>query len=214
MSTMNKILIVDDLPEARGLLANASEKAFPEATIEFADSLRAGRQAAENCQFDLALIDLVLQDGHGTELISNMVHLQPNCTLVVASVMGDDDNLFKALQAGAQGYLLKDLSPDHLIFQLSGIANGSLPLSPSIARKLMKYFQPSPGEPSAGTAALSVREIEVLGYLAKGIRLVDIAKQLGISHHTVGDHVKNIYRKLNINSRAEAAIKAQGFGLL
>ncbi|EDM83263.1 MULTISPECIES: response regulator transcription factor [unclassified Limnobacter] len=211
---MNKILIVDDLPQARSLLANAAEKAFPETTIELADSLRAGQQAAANCQFDLALIDLLLQDGHGTELISEMSHTQPNCTLVVASVMGDDDNLFKALQAGAQGYLLKDQSQDQLIFQLSGIANGSLPLSPSIARKLMQYFQPNQGEQSASTAVLSVREIEVLGFLAKGIRLVDIAKQLEISHHTVGDHVKNIYRKLNINSRAEAAIKAQGFGLL
>ena len=128
--------------------------------------------------------------------------------------MGDDDNLFKALQAGAQGYLLKDQSPELLIFQLGGIANGNLPLAPSIARKLMKYFQPRPNRPADGASALSVREMEVLGLLAKGIRLADIGKQLGISHHTAGDHVKNIYKKLNINSRAEAAIKAQGFGLL
>jgi len=78
----------------------------------------------------------------------------------------------------------------------------------------MKYFQPIQDQPAVSATGLSAREMEVLGFLAKGIRLVDIAKQLGISHHTVGDHVKNIYRKLNINSRAEAAIKAQGFGLL
>jgi DNA-binding NarL/FixJ family response regulator len=211
---MKRILIVDDLAEARSLLDNAAKKAFPDATVELADSLIAGQQAAAKCQFDLALIDLVLQDGHGTELICEMANKQPNCLLVVASVMGDDDNLFKALQAGAQGYLLKDQSPELLIFQLGGIANGNLPLAPSIARKLMKYFQPRPNRPADGASALSVREMEVLGLLAKGIRLADIGKQLGISHHTAGDHVKNIYKKLNINSRAEAAIKAQGFGLL
>lgn len=211
---MKRILIVDDLAEARSLLDIATKKAFPDATIELADSLRAGQQAVTNCEFDLALIDLVLQDGHGTELICEMANRQPNCILVVASVMGDDDNIFKALQSGAQGYLLKDQSPELLIFQLGGIANGSPPLSPSIARKLMKYFQPRLSRTAEGTSVLSVREMEVLGLLAKGIRLADIGKQLGISHHTAGDHVKNIYKKLNINSRAEAAIKAQGFGLL
>lgn len=211
---MNRILIVDDLHEARSLLDNAAKKAFPAATIELADSLNAGLQAAENREFDLALIDLILQDGHGTKLICDMACKQPNCIVVVASVMGDDDNLFKALQAGAQGYLLKDQSLEQLVFQLAGIANGSLPLSPSIARRLMKYFQPIHDKPAVSATGLSAREMEVLAFLAKGIRLVDIAKQLGISHHTVGDHVKNIYRKLNINSRAEAAIKAQGFGLI
>lgn len=211
---MDRILIVDDLPEARSLLHNAVKKALPEALTELADSLQSGQQAIANCQFDLALIDLILQDGHGTELIREIANQQPNCILVVASVMGDDDNLFRALQAGAQGYLLKDQSPELLVFQLIGIANGTLPLSPSIARKLMKYFHHGQNRLSRNEAGLSTREMEVLGYLAKGIRMADIAEQLGISHHTVGDHVKNIYRKLNIKSRAEAAIKAQGLGLL
>lgn len=211
---MKHILIVDDLPAALGLLQRAVVLAFPEARFELAESLRAGLQAIDAAQFDLALIDLILGDGHGTELIRRINEKQPDCMVVVASVMGDDDNLFQALQAGAKGYLLKDQTLEQLVFQLSGVTNGTMPLSPAIARKLMRYFNPDRAKPAKVQSDLSARELEVIKLLAKGIRLADIATQLGISHHTVGDHVKNIYRKLNINSRAEAAIKAQGFGLL
>lgn len=211
---MNHILIVDDLPAALGLLQKAVVQAFPEARIELAESLRAGLQAIDAAPFGLALIDLILGDGHGTELIRQITEKQPDCMVVVASVMGDDDNLFQALQAGAKGYLLKDQTLEQLVFQLSGVTNGTMPLSPAIARKLMRYFNPDRAKHAKIQSDLSTRELEVIKLLAKGIRLADIATQLGISHHTVGDHVKNIYRKLNINSRAEAAIKAQGFGLL
>ncbi|MEW6204900.1 MAG: response regulator transcription factor [Pseudomonadota bacterium] len=212
---MKQLLIVDDLPAARSLLQNAALAAFPESSCQLAESLRAGLQAIQQVKYDLALVDLALGDGHGTELIRELSAQQPQCTVVVASVMGDDENLFQALQAGAQGYLLKDHTQEELAFQLAGIAKGHLPLSPAIARKLMKFFQPKTDvQKGIEQSGLSQRELEVLGCLAKGIRMADIAAQLKISHHTVGDHVKNIYRKLNINSRAEAAIKAQGFGLL
>lgn len=213
MSEIRKVLIVDDLPEARALLRDAVNEAFPEAGLYFADSLRAGFDTVTVERFDLALVDLALGDGHGTHLIQHLCENQPDCTAVVASVMGDDENLFRALQAGASGYLLKDQAKDQLVFQLSGIAEGSLPLSPSIARKLMRHFQVPGPCPNAEEACLSPRELEVLGQLAQGIRLVDIADRLAISRHTVGDHVKKIYRKLNISSRAEAALKAQSFGL-
>lgn len=90
----------------------------------------------------------------------------------------------------------------------------SMPLSPSIARKLMRYFHVPRPSTTNEEACLSPRELEVLGQLAQGIRLIDIADRLAISRHTVGDHVKKIYRKLNISSRAEAALKAQSFGLM
>lgn len=212
---MRKILIVDDLAEARDLLHAAVQKAFPDAELCIADSLASASAAIAKFEFDLALVDLVLGDGDGTDLIKYLGETQPNCLAVVASAIGDDTHLFKALQAGAVGYLLKDLSPVQLVFQLSGIAKGNLPLSPSIARKLMSYFQssatPQENEVPSG---LSQRETEVLRLLAKGTRMADIAKELEISHHTVGDHVKNIYKKLKINSRAQAALKAKGFGLI
>lgn len=211
---MNHILIVDDLPDARHLLQDAVRTAFPKASHQLADSVRAGLQAIETTQFDLALVDLMLGDGHGSELIAQLSIRQSNCIIVVSTVMGDDDNLFAALQAGAQGYLLKDQAPHLLQRQLMGIADGNLPLSPSIARKLMKYFQPDTQTNQNVLCSLSAREMEVLKLLAKGIRITDIALELRISHHTVGDHVKNIYRKLNISSRAEAALKAKDLGLI
>ena len=141
--------------------------------------------------------------------------------MVVATIHDDDDHLFHALQAGAQGYLLKDLPTDWLAAQLRGIAQGQPPLSPAIARRLLRHFQapalvnaqmPELAAPAA--TDLSTRESEVLGLLAQGVRIADIGVALGISRHTVGDHVKNIYRKLNITSRAEAALQARHLGLI
>ena len=139
--------------------------------------------------------------------------------MVVASIHDDDDHLFQALQAGAQGYLLKDHPTAWLALQLRGIAQGQPPLSPAIARRLLRHFQAPPPTPAQSPAApavtdLSARERDVLGLLAQGVRIADIGIALGISRHTVGDHVKNIYRKLNISSRAEAALQARHLGLI
>lgn len=139
---------------------------------------------------------------------------RPACAVVVASIFDDDDNLFQALQAGAQGYLLKDQSTDWLARQLQGMAEGQLPLSPAVARRLLRHFRQPPAATGDDLAELSPREREVLGLLAQGVHIADIGKALAISRHTVGDHVKSIYRKLNISSRAEAALRARSMGLI
>ena len=211
---MNNVLLVDDLPEALSMLKSAVLDAFPQAQCVCAASVAQARQAVAATRFELALVDLGLPDGSGLEVIANLSEEQPGCAVVVASIFDDDDHLFKALQAGAQGYVLKDQPSEWLARQLRGIFDGHPPLSPAIARKLLQYFQrpQSPNQPPA--VDLSAREREVLGLLAQGIRIADIATQLAISRHTVGDHVKNIYRKLNIGSRAEAALHARSLGLI
>jgi len=139
---------------------------------------------------------------------------QPACVVVVASIF-DDDNLFQALPAGARGYLLKDHPGDWLSRQLTGIADGQPPLSPAIARRLLRHFHGvGTSDGLAEATDLSPREREVPTLLAKGIRIAEIAAGLAISRHTEGDHVKNIYRKLNISSRAEAALRARSLGLV
>lgn len=249
-----RVLIVDDLPEALAMLEHAVRLAFDTVSCALADGVAAAIRHLEAGTFDLALVDLHLGDGQGVEVIAALAERQPACTVVVATIFDDDDHLFRALQAGAQGYLLKDRAADWLASQLRGIAQGQPPLSPAVARRLIRHFQQgagpgttlaltgfpasapaswpagrpaSSGSPHGGGAPpstvvpappapaepLTPREREVLGMLAHGVYIGDIARVLGISRHTVGDHVKNIYRKLNISSRAEAALEARGMGL-
>lgn len=209
---MHWVLVLDDLPEALAMMKQAVGQAFPRARSVAVSSLREAREAIREQAFDLALIDLGLGDGHGQALISQLSQSQPACAVVVATIYDDDDNLFQALQAGAQGYLLKDQSTSWLVHQLQGIAEGRPPLSPAIARRLLKHFQ-APFAAPVPQPLLTARERDVLGLLAQGVNIADIGAALGISRHTVGDHVKNLYRKLNISSRAEAALHARGLGL-
>ena len=211
---MKQVLLVDDLPEALAMLEAAVRQAFDEVDCTRADSVSQAYSATQACRFDLALVDLHLGDGHGHDVIRMLAQVQPSCVVVVASIYDDDDNLFRALQAGAQGYLLKYQNTVWLVHQLQGIAQGRPPLSPAIARRLLRYFQKPASSQAPAAAELTPRERDVLGLLAQGVQIADIALALGISRHTVGDHVKNLYRKLNINSRAEAALHARGMGLV
>jgi len=213
---MKQVLLVDDLPDALAMLEAAVLLAFPAAYCQHARTLADAHAACAATTFDLALIDLGLPDGLGTTLIAALANRQPDCQVIVATIHAGDEHLFPALQAGAQGYLLKDESTALLARQLQGIAGGQPPLSPAVARRLLQHFQQPLTTPDRAGAinALSAREREVLVLLARGIQLAGIAATLGISRHTVGDHVKNIYRKLNISSRAEAALRAHGMGLV
>lgn len=131
---------------------------------------------------------------------------------VVATAYDDDAHLLTALNAGADGYLLKDQSGEQLIHDLNGILTGSPPLSPPIARRIMKLAKHPPV--TVLLTPLSTREEEVLSYIAKGYSRVEIAREIGLSVHTVTSHVRSIYTKLNISSRAEAAVEAIRRGLI
>lgn len=200
-------LVVDDLASSRDWLARALDIAFPGIRIAFAASLA---EAARSEAPPLALIDLGLPDGSGVSLIE---HLHPLGTLcIVATVFDDDAHLFPALHAGAQGYVLKDQTPEALAAMLSGIAAGQPPLSPSIARRLLRHFQPLPT--SVAEVALTARETDVLRLIAKGLTVVEAADLLGLSRHTVAGYLKDIYRKLAVTSRAEATLEAARLGLV
>jgi DNA-binding NarL/FixJ family response regulator len=134
---------------------------------------------------------------------------------VVVTIHDDDEHLFPALQAGAYGYILKEQSRELITEQLQRISQGEPPLSPSIARKVIrKYFASQPAaDQRHADVSLTERESEVLLRVAKGFTLPEIGVQLGLSRHTIADYVKQIYRKLNVSSRAEAALEAQRLGL-
>lgn len=161
---------------------------------------------------DIALIDLSLPDGSGVTVIEWFNRHSPETVCVVASIFDDDGHIFPALRAGANGYLLKDQPQDAIVQALNGILTGQPPLSPSIARKLLRHFHPANGSPTL--EVLTEREKEVLSIIAKGMTMTETASILGLKRNTIAWYIKEIYRKLNVSSRAEAAISAQQMGLI
>ena len=196
-------LVVDDLASSRDWLTRSVERAFPGIEVRVAVDLASARALAEPLP-DLALVDLGLPDGSGVELIAMLAARGTLC--VVASVFDDDAHLFPALRAGAQGYVLKDQAQDMLGDLLCGIAAGQPPLSPSIARRLLREFQPAPA--AVGDVALTPRETEVLRLIAKGLTVPEVGNLLGLTRHTTAGYVKDIYRKLSVTTRAEATLEA------
>lgn len=214
MTHFSQVLIVDDLASSRTWLEQAVALAFPGIQAVLAQTL-AEAVAASEPVLPLALIDLGLPDGSGVELIERLA--PQGCLCVVATVFDDDAHLFPALRAGAQGYVLKDQSPQDLAAMLKGIADGRPPLSPSIARRLLQHFQPSPGPVVAAEEEaphLTTRETDVLQLVAKGVSVAEAADLLELSRHTVAGYLKDIYRKLSVRSRAEATLEAMRRGLV
>lgn len=218
---MKQILLLEDLPEIRAWLKALALQVFPDAQISEASRIHDALELVNAVRFDVAMLDLGLPDGSGVEVVQALREKQPEAQSVVVTIHEDDDHLFPALQAGAFGYLLKEQSREQLSEQLQRISQGEPPLSPSIARRVIQYFttqarqQQHMSEPDNVTphVQLTDRENEVLLRVAKGFTLPEIGVQLGLSRHTIADYVKQIYRKLNVSSRAEAALEAQRLGL-
>lgn len=208
---MKNGLILEDLDESRHWLSRALVESFPGICVAFSDTVaEAKRIIKAGARPDIALIDLGLPDGSGIEVIELIAQHSPTTLCVVASIFDDDKHVFPALRAGARGYLLKD-QPVHIIVRaLSGIAAGEPPISPAIARRMLNFFH----LPIEAPPLLTERETEVLQLVSKGLTQAESARLLGISPHTVSGYVKDIYRKLNVTSRAEAALRARDMGLV
>lgn len=211
-SSPKHILVVDDLAASRAWLRSALNLAFPDAQVQEADCLASGLLALHPPP-DIALIDLGLPDGSGIELIEVLRRAERPPLCVVATVFDDDGHLFPALRAGAEGYLLKDQPAEAVAQALTGIAEGRPPLSPSIARRLLSHFRPSP-QAQTEAVALTTRETEVLQAIAKGYTVQQVAGLLSLSPHTVAGYLKEVYRKLAVSSRAEATLEAARRGLI
>lgn len=211
---MKLALVLEDMPESQEMLSEVARTAFPGVHVRCVADVASALKLVAQFQFDLALIDLGLPDGDGTTVVQALSAGGAQRMIVVATLFDDDDHLFPALRAGAQGYLLKDQPTEQLVHHLRGFGEGHPPLSPSVARRLLSHFRDVPAAGVQDVMLLTPREREVLVQLAHDIGIAKIGLALGISRHTVGDHVKNIYRKLNITSRAQAALEALSMGLL
>ena len=160
---------------------------------------------------DLFLLDIGLPDGLGYDLVPQ-IKAQTAARALIISTFGDRDTVVRAIMAGADGYLLKDSSPQVILDGIAATLDGGAPVSPAAAIYLLGFLraeQPAPGPaPVNPEARLSQRETELLQAFAKGQSYKQAARTLGISPHTVGTHVKSIYRKLEVNSRSEAIREA------
>jgi DNA-binding NarL/FixJ family response regulator len=216
---INNILLLEDIPQVRQWLKSLVSELFPHAFVTECSRVRDALEHITLARFDLALLDLGLPDGSGLEVVAALQEAQPRAQSVVVTIHAEDDCLFSALQAGAFGYLLKDQSRDELAEQLQRVTHGEPPLTPSVARRVLSHFaaygrtRHTPERLSLPEVRLTDRESDVLLRVAKGYTLPEIAQQLGLSRHTISDYLKNIYRKLNVSSRAEAALEAQRLGL-
>lgn len=214
MRPMKNILLLEDLPEIRAWLRKLVLQVFPDSQISESARVHDAVSLVSAVKFDLALVDLGLPDGSGVDVVTKLRDVQPEAQSVVVTIHDDDEHLFPALQAGAFGYILKEQPRELITEQLQRISQGEPPLSPSIARRVMAHFASQRRPQNAlPNVSLTDRESEVLLRVAKGYTLPEIGVQLGLSRHTIADYVKQIYRKLNVSSRAEAALEAQRLGL-
>lgn len=214
---MTNILLLEDIPEAGAWLKLQVALVYPDAVFHDAARVHEALAIIDKVRLDLALIDLGLPDGSGVDVVAELHSRQPDAQAVVVTIHDDDDHLFPALQAGAFGYLLKDQAAHVLVDQFRRMSQGEPPLSPAIARRVMAHFASRSSQRERPKhlpeVVLTDRENEVLLRVAKGFTLPEIAAQLNLSRHTISDYVKQIYRKLNVSSRAEAALEAQRLGL-
>ena len=217
MAADRQILVVEDLVPLRAALAARAMAIFGVSRIGEAGSLAEARAwlAAER-DIDvplIALIDLGLPDGSGDQLIKQL-SADSNAACIVTTVFEDDGNVMRALGAGAQGYLVKSEDMAVIEERLRGLERGEVAVSPQIARRLLERFRVVQPALEEAEVALTQRETDVLRVIGRGLTIPEAAHALEIGAHTVGTHVKNIYRKLNIASRAEAAIEAARRGLV
>ena len=208
------VFIVEDDAVTRDSL-RARIEAHPRLTVGSAVGTAAEALAALASRPDVLLVDLGLPDGSGIDVIRAALRRHAGLPILVITVFGNEKRVVGAIQAGAIGYLLKDDQTNEIGAAIEQLLQGGSPISPAIARHLIRHFQPQPSAPpSAAREALTVREQEVLGLAMKGFSYAEIAQLLGLSPNTIGSYTKHIYEKLAVSSRTEAIYEASRLGLI
>jgi DNA-binding NarL/FixJ family response regulator len=155
---------------------------------------------------DVVLMDINMPEMSGIECVAKLKELRPTLQVIMFTVYVDNDQIFQSLQAGASGYLIKQTPHAEILAAISEVHAGGSPMSGSIARKVVQFFQQR--KPAADeTQNLSKRELEILGLLAKGYQYKEIADMVSLSFLTVRTHIHRIYEKLHVRSRTEAVVK-------
>lgn len=206
-----RVVIVEDLEEViDGLSAFIKQ----DESLRLVAAFRTAEAAALELPLlnpDIVIMDINLPGMTGIECIRQVKKVAPAMQFMMFTVYENNDQVFEALKAGASGYLLKKTPPLQIISAIKELHEGGSPMSAAIARKLVALFVDQQ-QPAAATeaAVLSPREREVLELVAKGLLYKEIADQLGISFHTVRQHIGRIYEKLHVQNKTEAINKVYG----
>jgi DNA-binding NarL/FixJ family response regulator len=211
-----RVLLVDDDAHVRRVIAQellADDRIHLVAQCE---NLRESRRRAAHLDFDVLLVDLNLGDGSGFELIEQVKFDLPMCEVVVISAIEDDEHALRAFELGATGYLIKNSWFGTFAQAVLQVVNGGASITPKLARRLLHRLdhKAAVSYTRGARERLSEREKEVLKMVASGYTSQEIGEQLSISGQTVNTHIRNIYHKLQVRSRAQAVSCAAERGLL
>jgi len=204
-----RVLIVDDHAIVReGQMALIDTEPGMEVVGEAQDGFEAV-EMANKLQSDVILMDLEMPRKGGIEAIGEIKAEKPDARILVLTSYTEDEKVYTAIKAGAQGYILKDSSPNEILAAIRQVHQGETSMRPSIAKKLMRELQRS----SPTVDPLTEREVEILKLVAQGLPNQEIAEQLVISERTVRTHVTNILSKLHLANRTQATLYALREGL-
>lgn len=207
------VLIVDNQAVIRaGLRRLVESYADLEVVGEAADGVQAVSETAELAP-QVVILDAQLPQGQSLDALRQIKQLSPETHVLLLSTLDREEYLYETLRAGADGYALKDISPDELAQAVRMVARGEVLVQPQIAGRLISRFGRQ-GRSGSSLVALTAREMEVLRLLARGLRNKEIAARLFVSERTVNFHLANIYQKLNVSGRTEALSKAHEQGLI
>jgi DNA-binding NarL/FixJ family response regulator len=212
---MIRTAIVEDDPTTIDLIRSAIDPVGDIAVVGVARNVASGMRLIAAGGYDVLLCDLGLPDGSGIDLIRASADRYPAADIIVITIFADQAKVLDSIRAGARGYLLKDEHFADCVEGIREIRRGGSPISPIIARQLLIQLQPADkGMSLPLREGLSPRELEILNLLARGFTNAEIGALITISRLTVGTHVKNIYRKLEVNSRSEAVFEASSRGIM
>lgn len=227
---LQRVALLEDDAAMRQRLLHAIAQDEGYAIVWHGDTVRACTEwlsgLSDGDAPDVMLVDLRLPDGSGIDVIRACRRRCPTCDVMVVTMFADQTSLLEAFAAGAAGYLLKDGGERELVRHVRDLRSGGSPMSPLIARRLLRLWQDSasmpldgPGSraPSAGAVVPerpTMRELTVLGLIARGFTYEEAANRLALSTHTVRTHVRNIYEKLGAHSKTEAVYQARALGWL
>jgi DNA-binding NarL/FixJ family response regulator len=200
------VAIVEDHAPTRELWASVLDSAEGFQCVARFRNAESAIDGLPKMSADVVLVDINLPGLSGIDCVGQLKLRMPKTQFVMVTVYEDADHIFQALAAGATGYLMKTANPEELLQAIRDVQAGGSPMTSSIARKVVQAFQPKQS-PGSEEATLTAREREVLNLLVKGKLYKEIAEALGISVPTVDSHIRKIYEKLHVNSRAQAVAR-------
>lgn len=215
------LIVEDEYVIQRRLKIILTNLGYNEDVLLFANTVKEAYSIVQQQPIALALVDLGLPDGSGISIIEKIREQDAQALILVVSAWSTQDSLFRAIQAGATGYVLKERDDVEVALAIRSILRGGAPIDPFIAREILKQISiptisstVEQNRSAADQEMLTHREQEILSLVAQGLSNREIAEQLCVSRYTVESHIKHIYRKLSVSKRTKAVSTARHLGIL